>query len=318
MAVGSGIKSGPDPPDENSGERLRSRPPEDRESVRLVACEHCHTQYDVSDIVAKTFPCRCGETLENRPPAPVDAEIRRCGACGALVTPDAESCDYCDSAIVRDDNRVLSLICPECYARNAEDSRFCTACGVTFRPEAVRIEGHELPCPLCSTLMPPRQIGGVGINECGSCNGLWVPGENFDLLVSRAIEARKSADPAALVTLDPRVTGSNPAAQKVQYRKCPACDGFMHRRNFRKSSGVIIDRCSAHGTWLDADELEQIAGFILSGRKPAASLTERPKAPTPVPRTMAHAMVDRFDRAERRRGGGIVGSAVEVLFALLK
>jgi Zn-finger nucleic acid-binding protein len=28
---------------------------------------------------------------------------------------------------------------------------------------------------------------------------------------------------------------------------------------------VIIDSCPSHGIWLDADELEQIAGFILSG-----------------------------------------------------
>jgi Zn-finger nucleic acid-binding protein/ribosomal protein L40E len=285
--------------------------------VRLVACANCHTQYDVSDVVEKTFPCRCGEILKNEPPAPVDAQIQRCGACGALVTPDAEHCDYCDSAIVRDD-RELSLICPECYARNAEDARFCTACGVTFRPEAVHIEGHEIPCPVCSTLMPPRQIGGVGINECGSCNGLWVPGENFELLVSRAIEARKSADPAKLMALRPRTSGSNPAAQKVQYRKCPECENFMHRRNFRKSSGVIIDRCSAHGTWLDADELEQIAGFILSGGQPAASLAERPNLDPATSRAMADAMLQRFERADRHSDGGIVGSVVDALFAILK
>jgi Zn-finger nucleic acid-binding protein len=286
--------------------------------VRLVACGNCHTQYDVSDVAAKTFPCRCGEILENRPPAPVDAEILRCGACGALVTPDVENCDYCNAEIVRDDNQILSLICPECFARNAEDSRFCTACGVTFRPESVRIEGHELPCPVCSALMPPRQVGGVGINECGSCNGLWVPGDSFELLVNKAIDARKNADPEALVTLKPRVTGSNPAAQKVQYRKCPECDGFMHRRNFRKASGVIIDRCAAHGTWLDADELEQIAGFILSGKQPAASLTEIPKAPTPEARLAAHGMIQSFEAADRRHRGGIARSVVNVLFDLLK
>ena len=39
----------------------------------------------------------------------------------------------------------------------------------------------------------------------------------------------------------------------------------MQRKNFRRTSGVIIDCCHTHGTWLDADELEQIAGFILSG-----------------------------------------------------
>jgi hypothetical protein len=33
---------------------------------------------------------------------------------------------------------------------------------------------------------------------------------------------------------------------------------------------VITDRCNSHGTWLDADELEQIAGYLLSGGRPKA------------------------------------------------
>ena len=49
---------------------------------------------------------------------------------------------------------------------------------------------------------------------------------------------------------------------------------MMGRRNFRKRSGVIIDQCHEHGTWLDAHELERIAGFVLSGRADAASRAE--------------------------------------------
>ena len=39
----------------------------------------------------------------------------------------------------------------------------------------------------------------------------------------------------------------------------------MQRKNYGKRSGVIVDWCGTHGTWLDADELEQIAAFIASG-----------------------------------------------------
>jgi Zn-finger nucleic acid-binding protein len=113
--------------------------------------------------------------------------------------------------------------------------------------------------------MPARQVGGVGLNECLSCHGIWAPAESFDTLVARAIDARENASPAELQLLKPRVAGANPAAQQIHYRKCPECDGYMQRRNFRKKSGVVIDCCNSHGTWLDADELEQIAGFILSG-----------------------------------------------------
>lgn len=43
----------------------------------------------------------------------------------------------------------------------------------------------------------------------------------------------------------------------------------MQRANFQKRSGVIIDRCHAHGTWLDADELECAAGYILESQRRA-------------------------------------------------
>jgi len=287
--------------------------------LRLVACSNCHTQFDVTDVVAESFPCRCGTSVENRSLEAVDAKIHRCGSCGAIVDAEVEGCDYCGSTIERDPGK-LSLICPECYARCSEDACFCTACGVAFRPEEVRVEGHELPCPVCDALMPPHQIGGIGLNECRSCNGLWVAGDSFDLLVSRAIEARKNASPEELLTLKPRVTGANPATQKVQYRKCPECQGFMQRRNFRKNSGVILDRCHEHGTWLDADELEQIAGFILSGGQPSPTLSRAPasqperRASAEFARIQAHHTVSQKpDPLE----GSVVGSLLDTLVRLL-
>lgn len=231
--------------------------------MRLIACGNCHAQYDVSGVVADTLKCRCGEVLDNQRLTPVDAKIHRCAACGAQVDAQAEDCGYCGSEIVRGGE--LSLICPECFARNADASRFCTACGVTFKPEPLCIDGAELPCPVCDAAMPPSQVAGIGLNECRQCNGLWVPGENFDTLVRRAAEARKSADPSATPATAPRVQGGNPARCRVQYRKCPECQAFMQRRNYQRSSGVVLDVCREHGTWLDADELEEVAGFILSG-----------------------------------------------------
>jgi len=290
--------------------------------VRLVACSNCHTQYDVSQIDAKTIPCRCGESIDSEPPAAVDAAISRCGSCGAAVPADATNCDYCDSPIVRDAD-ALSLICPECFARCADDSRFCTACGVSFHPQPVRIEGHELPCPVCSALMPPQAIAGVALNECRSCHGLWVPGSGFDTLVGRAIEARQAASEAERLSNKPRVTGSNPAIQRVQYRNCPECDGQMQRRNYRKRSGVIIDSCPAHGTWLDADELERIAGFILSGGNGVEVERVRSDPDPNLERDAARAFARiqaahtprRFDTSS---GGGVVDSLFHLLTQILR
>jgi hypothetical protein len=95
----------------------------------------------------------------------------------------------------------------------------------------------------------------------------------------------------------------------------------MHRRNFQKSSGVIIDRCSTHGTWLDSDELEQIAGYILSGQTPSATLTAIPEAPQSTSRTAARigfAPIGRFGGSQHTREDGFVASLVDALVALLK
>ena len=39
----------------------------------------------------------------------------------------------------------------------------------------------------------------------------------------------------------------------------------MNRRNFGRTSGVIVDCCGAHGTWFDADELERVGKFVAAG-----------------------------------------------------
>lgn len=282
--------------------------------MRLIACPHCHAQYDVTHVAETSFDCRCGERLENRALRAVDSEIHRCGGCGASVPPGAKRCEYCRSAIVRDP-RWLSLICPECYARTHPDARFCTACGVAFAPQELGGEAPELDCPACGAALTERRVADARVSECGECGGLWAPGPSFEALVNRAIEARRRGDPER-ITIEPRVRGSNPAAQRIQYRRCPECDAYMQRRNFMKSSGVITDVCRTHGTWLDADELEQIAGFILSGCETAPSLLE---VPAPIPRAASSPhpfLIGR--RNDSDDAGGLMGSLLDVLAGLLR
>ena len=238
--------------------------------MQLVACPVCHSQYDVTHVLTAQLTCGCGETIENRALRAIDAVIARCGSCGAQIAADAAACTYCDSEVVRDPDK-LSLICPECFARNADQSRFCVACGVGFAPQPLPSDGRELPCPACDTRMPPSQVAGIAVNECPGCHGLWVSGDHFDALVKRAAQLRGQR---TAMDEAPRVQRGQPLARSVQYRRCPECDQFMLRTNFKRSSGVILDECRAHGTWLDADELEQVAGFILAGGKTSAMLED--------------------------------------------
>ena len=278
------------------------RAPPGRRNLRLVACGTCHRQFDVTHVTDPELSCPCGAKVANEVHAPIDARVVRCGSCGAGLGEDAEVCDYCAAPVVREG--ALSLLCPECFARNAEDSRFCTACGVGFDPQPVVAGEHELPCPDCGGLMPSRQVGDIPANECPNCNGLWVAGDRFEQLVARAVDAVRKAEEGELPGRAPRRAGANPYRQSVRYRKCPVCEAFMHRKNYRKCSGVILDHCHDHGTWLDADELEAIAGFILEqgGVPPEPALEPLPQRPRPdFQMDWSH---------ERRGGGGLFGRSV--------
>lgn len=236
--------------------------------MRLIACRSCHAQYDAEEIASPRFACRCGATLENAALEPRDAAVVRCGSCGAGLAPEGGSCTFCGSAVVRRPDPT-GPVCPECFARTPAGSRFCTACGVAFRPEPLPGETRSLPCPACSLPLRSRPVAGLGADECPSCLGLWIPEGRLEPLIERAREARAAGPGRDPVPPAPRVRGANPTRQRVEYRRCPACDAHMQRRNFRRSSGIIVDVCRRHGTWLDADELERIAGFV-SGRDPDA------------------------------------------------
>jgi Zn-finger nucleic acid-binding protein len=236
--------------------------------VRLIACAQCHTQYDVSSFAGETFACRCGTLVRNEALKAVEAPIHRCGSCGGPVASDATNCPYCRGEIVREP-KLLSLICPECFARNTEASRFCTSCGIPFEPLSVALPAMTSQCVRCDGTLHASRVGGIEVYECAKCHGLWVPEDRFDQLIERAIDARK-----CLTTPFPRVGGGNPVAERVEYRRCPTCTQLMLRKNYRHRSGVVIDQCREHGTWLDADELEQIAGFVRSGGLEKAIATE--------------------------------------------
>ena len=97
----------------------------------------------------------------------------------------------------------------------------------------------------------------------------------------------------------------------------------MQRKNFRKSSGVILDVCGAHGTWLDADELEQIAGFILSGGTTSPLLQESassekklpPEAAAAFARARLGSAYESYEREERIVRGA---KLLDLIFTILR
>ena len=84
----------------------------------------------------------------------------------------------------------------------------------------------------------------------------------MERLVDRVQESRRQAPAKAIAEHHER---RSTWQEQVVYRHCPECGGTMQRKNFGGRSGVVLDWCGSHGTWLDAHEMEDVAAFVMDG-----------------------------------------------------
>ena len=83
------------------------------------------------------------------------------------------------------------------------------------------------------------------------------------------MERARSSSLAAELTSNQKVPKQTaPTAGRDQarlYRPCPVCGKLMHRLNFGRKSGIILDSCRPHGLWFDANELDAAVRWIRTG-----------------------------------------------------
>jgi Zn-finger nucleic acid-binding protein len=105
--------------------------------------------------------------------------------------------------------------------------------------------------------MASVDLGATAVLECPACDGLWLDAAAFERICadreSQAAVLHRRAEPSPAVE------------HRVSYRPCVTCGTMMNRVNFGQISGVIVDVCRAHGTFLDAGELQRIVTFIQEG-----------------------------------------------------
>jgi Zn-finger nucleic acid-binding protein len=149
-----------------------------------------------------------------------------------------------------------------------DGAKFCPSCGAE-RARSVDAAAAPLTCPGCKGTMTLLRLGTTDLFECGACDGLWVDAATFERLCTNV------DDQAAVLH-----QFSTPGVEKttpVRYRQCARCTQLMNRVNFGRLSGVVVDACRGHGTYLDAGELHRIVTFIQSGgleRARAAQIEE--------------------------------------------
>ena len=177
----------------------------------------------------------------------------KCPNCGGDATPDQVRCSWCEGSLA-------TVACPSCFATIFTGMKHCPWCGAEVA-KAEPLKQNAEACPHCQTIMTPVQLGASQLSECRSCGGVWVSKDSFEKICQdREQQEAVLGRPVAQIAT-PEAAGK----PRRVYVPCPTCRKLMNRMNFAGCSGVIIDWCREHGTWLDHTELPQIIAFIRGG-----------------------------------------------------
>jgi Zn-finger nucleic acid-binding protein len=163
-------------------------------------------------------------------------------------------------------------VCKSCSAPLAANTNVCRYCGVRNdvdlqekRDYTLVGQDSERICPNCQTRLQTIDLkinGHFYIEHCPTCFGLFFDPGEIETVLESSVSGVFTVNSELIDNINQE---RYPAQQKVKYRKCPVCQVLMNRVNFGYRSGVVIDRCSAHGIWLDSGEITHLLEWKKAG-----------------------------------------------------
>ncbi len=167
--------------------------------------------------------------------------MANCKNCGAALSGTLLICDYCKTRQDVD----LSMV-HRFTVETPQSKRICPRCHIPLQTVDLRLEKTFL------------------IERCERCLGLFFDPGELESFLDKAVTNVHAVDPQRLNEV---ANVKRNHEYPVTYIDCPVCRRLMNRINFGSRSGVIADRCRAHGIWLDGGELRQIMEWMKAGGK---------------------------------------------------
>lgn len=116
-----------------------------------------------------------------------------------------------------------------------------------------------MDCPVCTVPMIVVEHGGIELDYCIECKGIWFDAGELSLLLEKLDVQGELPDVASL----PKAESGEKA------RRCPRCPKYMDKVHLGMEPRVLVDRCpSGHGLWFDAGELGRVVEQYAVGLKP--------------------------------------------------
>jgi len=163
-------------------------------------------------------------------------------------------------------------VCSACSAPLPANINRCLYCNVRNDVDlhgkhkySVATQQSERICPHCDTPLQTIKLkmqGDFHIERCKTCFGLFFDLGEIETLLDSSVTN------VADINLKLIKSINKDRYQKhhgVKYVKCPCCRILMNRVNFGHRSGVIVDKCSKHGIWVDSGEITHLMEWKKAG-----------------------------------------------------
>ena len=162
--------------------------------------------------------------------------------------------------------------CKSCSAPLPGSSNICNYCGVRndvdlqgIHEYTVTVPDSERICPQCNKPMQTIDLNIDGrflIEQCKDCMGLFFDPGELEVLLEKSVKHIFDIDYMKIQAIN---SESSVEKRASMYIKCPVCQEMMNRISFGSRSGVIVDRCKAHGIYLDGTELKHLLEWTKAG-----------------------------------------------------
>jgi Zn-finger nucleic acid-binding protein len=157
-----------------------------------------------------------------------------------------------------------------CAAPLPPNSLRCEYCGTINDIDLSEIAYHtthetskERICPRCGTGLQSINLEVAEkflVEKCQKCRGLFLTRVNLKRCL------RQSFSMSINYSLPDNINNVMGETDfQVTDLHCPLYSQLMKRVNFGVKSGVVVDQCKEHSTWLDAGKLRHLMAWVKAG-----------------------------------------------------
>ncbi len=122
-----------------------------------------------------------------------------------------------------------------------------------------------MKCPACGADMRTAVIGGVEIDICPQCSGIWFDEGELGKLADMDVKAFEGVSEV----LKPPEEAPKGQVPGISERLCPRCGVRLFSHRYGGNSDIIIDSCdNCGGVFLDGGEFMKILRYLEEAKKP--------------------------------------------------